>query len=323
MIIDAQVHEPVPAHSTGSEQDPAVATEVLVASMDAAGVDRAVVTSARAEFVDHACRAFPERFGHLVDLQPGDPDPEGRVRAVREDRTAVGLRVRVATPPQRRLTDAPAEGIEKLRRGDFDPIFAAAAAQGVPACVYASGHLPDLKAVCERFPGLTLVIDHLGLLQPLAIFDPPSQCDTPPFRRLDELLALAEFPGVAVKVSGVPTLSTQPYPFPDVIGPLCEVLAAFGPQRLLWGSDIQRCRMQFRFEGFRSGIHAATGAATPGRHTYAEALHFLKDSAAFDEETKRALLGGNALRWLDWSNAAGPAAAVTRLPDTTSAPEER
>ena len=54
---------------------------------------------------------------------------------------------------------------------------------------------------------------------------------------MPELLNLAEYPNVAVKISGACTLSHQPFPYPDIWDPLARIFDAFGFDRCLWGTD--------------------------------------------------------------------------------------
>jgi L-fuconolactonase len=54
------------------------------------------------------------------------------------------------------------------------------------------------------------------------------------------MIALARYPNVSVKVSALPCFSTAPYPFRNLREPLRRVIAAFGPRRAFWGSDITR-----------------------------------------------------------------------------------
>ena len=54
------------------------------------------------------------------------------------------------------------------------------------------------------------------------------------------LLALAKDPNVAVKASGAPSYSSEPYPFRNIHGYLQQIYDAFGPERMFWGTDISR-----------------------------------------------------------------------------------
>jgi len=85
--------------------------------------------------------------------------------------------------------------------------------------------LPDIAALVEKFPDLTVVIDHMA--------DCPS--DRPD--ELKKLLALSRYPNVFVKVSHTWSVSKQPYPYPDAQEQVKKLYDAFGPQRLMWGTD--------------------------------------------------------------------------------------
>ena len=50
--------------------------------------------------------------------------------------------------------------------------------------------------------------------------------------------ALAKYPNVSVKLSSVPLISTEPYPFRDAIPHIHRLFDAYGPQRCHWGTDV-------------------------------------------------------------------------------------
>jgi predicted TIM-barrel fold metal-dependent hydrolase len=95
-----------------------------------------------------------------------------------------------------------------------------------------------LRTIAERHPGLRLIIDHCGLIRPAQ--------DEAAFADIDELLTLAKFPNVAVKATGAPHYSTQPYPFRNIHDGLHRIYDAFGPQRFFWGTDITRMPCTYR-----------------------------------------------------------------------------
>lgn len=89
--------------------------------------------------------------------------------------------------------------------------------------------------ILERHRDLRLVVSHLGL---------PPRTATPPTRNdaraaMDEVVNLARFPAVHVKLSGFYALSDPAYDYPHRSAwPYVEALIeAFGVRRLLWGSD--------------------------------------------------------------------------------------
>jgi predicted TIM-barrel fold metal-dependent hydrolase len=64
------------------------------------------------------------------------------------------------------------------------------------------------------------------------------------FRTLPEVLELGKYPNVLLKVSSMPYWSQEDYPFRDLDDVVKQVLGAFGPKRLLWGTDLTRIRDQ-------------------------------------------------------------------------------
>ena len=93
-------------------------------------------------------------------------------------------------------------------------------------------HLAWVGQLAERYPELMILVDHLG--RP----DVTRSVEHPDFAGL---LALSRHPNVAVKTPNAPFFSGRPAPFED-LGPfVAEVLARFGPDRVLWGSDWPHC----------------------------------------------------------------------------------
>jgi L-fuconolactonase len=140
--------------------------------------------------------------------------------------------------------------------------------------------------------------------------------DSPPFRQLPGVLELAQFPNVAMKLSAAPTLSLEPYPFEDLWEPVLRIVEAFGPERLMWGTDIQRVarRINMRPPGYeqltaeQKREHAARqqqytefgAAGYVGKHTYAEAVGFVRDTTRLSAHEKAEILGGTLRRLLRW-----------------------
>jgi hypothetical protein len=53
-----------------------------------------------------------------------------------------------------------------------------------------------------------------------------------------ETAALAKYPNMSVKLSSVPVLSTESYPFRDVIPHIHRLFDAHGPRGCHWGTDV-------------------------------------------------------------------------------------
>jgi L-fuconolactonase len=130
--------------------------------------------------------------------------------------------------------------------------------------------LPAARAVAERLPGLSLVVDHLAKprIRERAM-DPWA----------GELAALAHHPNVACKVSGLVTEADWDAWTPDQLVPYVRHAAeVFGPERLLFGSDWPVCLL--------AAGYAEVVVAT------AEAL----DRAGLTPAERDAVFGANARR---------------------------
>jgi predicted TIM-barrel fold metal-dependent hydrolase len=289
-VVDAQVHA-VAADSPlfpwdreyGRRDDREAAVRVrtaahlmpyerLLAEMDKAGVDAAVI-------VMPAIYGYDSRYGQAAATDhPSRLGVVGRVDALAADlEDVVGAwRSRPGMLGMRLLAMTAAEG-EALAGGRFDPLLAAAQRHRVPICIYAPRQMPVVLAAARRFPDLALVVDHLGVPQGSTRVG-----NEDPLATLPEVLALAAAPNVSIKVTGVPSLSSRPYPFHDVWPALRRVIEAFRIERVMWGSDFTR---------------------TAAHHTYGEAIGYIKDSGELTPVEKRALLGANLRRIFDWPRA--------------------
>ena len=103
---------------------------------------------------------------------------------------------------------------------------------GIPVALMASNFMSMVAPIAERYPGVKLIIDHLGRTG--------GKKDAECFANLDEMLALAKYPNVAIKATGAPSYSSGPYPFSSIHDYLHQIYDAFGPERMFWGTDITR-----------------------------------------------------------------------------------
>jgi len=87
--------------------------------------------------------------------------------------------------------------------------------------IYTPGNLPPVKKIAERYPGLNLIIDHMGI--------PRDTKDEEAFRHIGELCEFARFSNVAVKASALPCYSSESYPYPKLHPYVKRAYDAFGP----------------------------------------------------------------------------------------------
>ena len=91
------------------------------------------------------------------------------------------------------------------------------------------------RNLATRNPNTRFVVDHVGLIQPHV---PPVPEE--PFSDLDNVISLAAFDNVVIKISGACTLSHEKFPYPDIWEPLEKIFNAYGLERCMWGTDWTR-----------------------------------------------------------------------------------
>jgi predicted TIM-barrel fold metal-dependent hydrolase len=241
-IVDSQVHiwgadtpvRPWPADGAHRAQKPyPVTKDMLLAEMDTAGVSRVVIVPPswegdRNDLALEAARLHPKRFAVMGRLALERPESRALVADWKKQPGMLGMRLTFHTERQRPwLTD-----------GTADWLWPAAERAGIPLMVLVPGSLDALRGIAERHPGLKLTIDHVGLDR--------AAKDRSPFADLTKVCALAKLPNVAVKASGMPSLSAHGYPFRDIHPHIRRLVDAFGPRRTFWGTDLTRMTCTYR-----------------------------------------------------------------------------
>jgi L-fuconolactonase len=235
-VIDAQMHayernhpgRPWHAVLAGP---PEVTGEQLVAAMDQAGVDGAILISAFTMYRYDASYAVEVRKRHpnrFALIKPVDPDNASVAEVIADwTRTpgAVGVRMLLVRGG---YTQDPADpGLNRVLKE--------AARLSLPVNLHIAGRLDQGIELIRRNPDTQIVVDHLGLVQP---YHPPPPAQ--PWADLPKVLKLAKLAHVAIKITGACTLSHQPFPYPDIWDPVCRVIDAFGIDRCMWGTDWTR-----------------------------------------------------------------------------------
>jgi L-fuconolactonase len=293
-IIDAQIHEIGPFWDWTAERTELqhrTIGEVMIAYLDAVGTASVILfPGGDADEAAWLSAQVPDRFAYVPPISPDQSDVDGAVRAAKAQHAKglVGLRTLIGWPLD-------GSEVRRLEAGGWDAVFAACEKHQVPVFLFITGWLPHAAGIAERFPGLKLIVDHLGLRQP-----PLDTPEDPPLKSLPDLLALAQFPNVCVKLCGLPALSQEAYPYGDVKPALRMIVDAFGAERLMWASDTSRFSGRIGIGRFQN---PATVGPYPGKHTYAESLHFIRDSDVLTQAEKEAILGGTVRKVLGWPAA--------------------
>ena len=69
------------------------------------------------------------------------------------------------------------------------------------------------------------------------VIDHMADCPADDPERLKKLLALERYPRVFAKISHTWSVSKEPYPYADAQAQVKRLYDAFGPRRLMWGTD--------------------------------------------------------------------------------------
>ncbi len=278
LTIDSQVH----AYERDRPERPWAGTLVgpaevsgddMVAAMDAVGVDGALLVSPFSMYRYDASYALevharhPGRFGLIKPFDPNASDVGEEVVRWAGTPGVVGARIM--------LSDRFADGGLSADHPGLNQILAAGSASGIPINVLCWRKLDLVAELARRHPATELVIDHLGLAQP---FQPPPP--EQPFADLPDVIALAQFDNVAIKVSGACTLSHAPFPYDDIWEPLGQIFRAFGFERCIWGTDWTRAVELL---------------------TYEQGVEAFRVTDQLTESERAALMGGSLARLYSWT----------------------
>jgi len=97
--------------------------------------------------------------------------------------------------------------------------------------------LPQLGLLSERYPATAVVVDHFGRIGVDGFGKVPPVPGTIKAEDVANLVKLAQYPMTHVKVSAYYALGKRTPPYDDMLPLIKELLKAFGPERLMWGSD--------------------------------------------------------------------------------------
>jgi hypothetical protein len=165
----------------------------------------------------------------MCDIPLGQPDGRA-VLAAWHRLGRLGLRLTFATP----------ERLVALRDGTAEWVWDTAERHGIPIMLAIWGRLAEAIPIAARHPGLRLIIDHLGIPVTHRTRDAGAFSDMP------AVMELSRHSNVAIKASGLPAHSTEPYPFRNIHQYLRQAYDAFGPHRTFWGSDLTRMPCAYR-----------------------------------------------------------------------------
>ncbi len=209
------------APETKSPPDREATAEQLLALMKANGVSRTVIIQVihyrwDNRYAADVLKRYPQFFRGVARVNPQDPDAPDHLSRLTENDGFRGVRLSPA---------ADASG-DWIRGPLMEPLWRRCRDLQVPMTILAPiGRMPDVMWWVDRFPELTVVIDHMA------------DCPLNQPAELEKLLALRRFPRVHVKISHAWSLSAQAFPYLDAQKQIRRIYDAFGPQRLMAGTD--------------------------------------------------------------------------------------
>jgi L-fuconolactonase len=271
LIVDAQVHVWSQGNPSGHHRQTPITVEVLRQQMAQAGVDRVLLVPPLWDpggnaYSLAAAERFPDQFAvmGLLPLEGLEPaQGSAHILGWKHQRGMVGLRFLFNSPGR----------IAPLRSGSLEWVWPAAEEAGLAVALLVPNALEVVADIASRYPRLQLIVDHLGV--PRGARGPDA------FQHLPQLLELSRFQNVAVKAIGVGDYAQDPFPFRSLEEPLRRVFDAFGPHRILWGSDLSRLK-----------------------HPYGECVeHFATALPWLSDQDRALIMGLNVGRITGWASS--------------------
>lgn len=209
-----------------------------------AGVDRTVLVQAAPTVDETRYLLDLAKSGEFIAGVVGWVDMEGGEEAVSllaelaDDSRLVGIRPMIQDIPDPAWITRPALAPVTTTLIELGLCFDA---------LVKPAHLPFLLGHLERYPDLKVVVDH-GAKPDIA------NMAWQPWA--NGIAAIAERTAACCKVSGLITEAASSQTYEDLVPYLDHLLEAFGPERLIWGSDWPVLNLA----GDYAAWHEATGA---------------------------------------------------------------
>ena len=247
-IFDPHVHvwkhDPQFPFAAGAHvPDRDASPEMLLDLMKANGVSKTVIIQVIHYKYDNSYLAgvlkrFPGTFQGVCRVDPLDPAaPDHLSRLIEQGFRGV------------RLSPGGDASSDWFRGPLMPPLWKRCSDLKVPMTVLAPiTRMPDVAALLEKLPDLTVVIDHMA------------DCPIDKPEELEKLIALKRYPHLFVKISHTWSISKQPYPWLDAQQYVKRLYDSYGPQRLMWATD---------------------WPIVEGHSTYARALSVVRDEMKF------------------------------------------
>ena len=233
----------------------------LLSELRANGVSRAtaIQTSSFYKWDNQFLADTSKRYGNVLvgvcTLDPDDPKSPAKLERYVRESNVRGMR---SIPAKSGVLDDPG----------VDVLWATAQRLGIVINVLVNRDKADeVEALARRHPSLRVVIDHCLNLK----------AGTQLESTIKDLERLAKLPNIHAKLTFIPTGTAEEYPCRDMHDSCRRVIAAFSPERCVWGSN-------FPCELWNPKV------------TYAQHLAIFTRELGLSAEAKVAILGETAQR---------------------------
>jgi predicted TIM-barrel fold metal-dependent hydrolase len=217
---------PIGGHQSDWSKKRPVSTEQMIAAMNAAGVDQAVLVQASTcyghdnSYVVDAVAEHPDRFTGVFSADVLAPDARERMKHwMSKGLTGMRLFTTGSTMPDQ------ADWLDDPR---CFPAWDLAQSTKLPVCLQMTAKaIPQLRTLLDRFPRVRVILDHCAR---------PQLEDGPPYAAAASLWGLSNLENVFLKISphnflGARKGAATPETF------FKKLIAEFGAQRIAWGSN--------------------------------------------------------------------------------------
>jgi predicted TIM-barrel fold metal-dependent hydrolase len=197
-------------------------------------------------YISHSLHRYPNLFVAHGLLDPAGPDLPGRLRYWVQEHGFQGMRFSPIYHPSSTW----------LNSKEHYPLWREAERLGAVFNYYIlPQQMPMLEDMAGRFPGVKIVIDHLGK---------PDLRATDPWVDFRKMFRLKRFPQVWVSASEPYELSlTKQYPYRDTQPYFKAVYEEFGGKQLIWGTGYPRPRWELPMDKELEFVTQALDFYTP------------------------------------------------------------
>lgn len=210
-------------------------------------------------YISDSLHRYPNLFVAHGLLNPFDPDPPARLRYWMKEHGFQGMRFSPIYHPKATW----------LNSKDMYPLWRQAEQLGAVFNFYILPHqMPMLEDMAGRFPGVKIVVDHLGK---------PDLKASDPWGEFRKMFRLKRFPQVWISASEPYEISlTKQFPYRDTYPFFKAVYEEFGGKQLIWGTGYPKPRWELPMDQELAFVDKALDFYTP--------------------EDRELILGKNALR---------------------------